>query len=398
MSRAGRSDGRALRCLRRGCRCADGCSSVWGAAIDSTQQQQERQRQQESKARRTGGSVWERTTAAARQIRARGWYYQVWAEAVVKLGEALAGPEGGRKCGAVERCVWRIWTQETHSPVHADQDVRGEAPSPSTGEQQPWKVTLGARMQRCKDATQPIAAMQAGCAGPTFAHLAGQRVCGRALADRYRRGTSAAYRGYRWIKPHLQPARELCICMLRPLVHVCSHRLPAAHLSLSLLLPIAALCPHRTLYLACLPACLPAAVFSETLAAFRHSLAMTSASSPPAGHYGIEPPLVSSARSRLALWCSTRQPHSAWQAPVPWAANRPARATRNTSQSVRLRPRLSTRLTLLDSSAACFTQGPVEPVSGHIWFGRPSPHPWGGRSLLWALHGPQAKQTATLTP
>jgi len=64
------------------------------------------------------------------------------------------------------------------------------------------------------------------------------------------------------------------------------------------------------------------AVFSETLAAFRHSLAMTSPPIPPVGHYAIEPLLVSSARSRYAHWRSSRQPQSAWQAPVPWAANR----------------------------------------------------------------------------
>src|SRR4051812_10079801 len=46
------------------------------------------------------------------------------------------------------------------------------------------------------------------------------------------------------------------------------------------------------------PSSLVELIFSETLAAFRHSLAMTSSPVPPQAHYhAIEPPLVSSARS-----------------------------------------------------------------------------------------------------
>jgi hypothetical protein len=153
---------------------------VWGAAIDSTQQQQEQAAATTGK--QTADSVWEKATTAARRPRARGWYYQVrQAEAhskYSKLGEALAGPEGWRKCSAVERCVWRIWTQETHPPVHADadQDVRGEAPKDHLHRRAAaLEGYVGGTNAAVQDATPPIAAMQAGAPGPTFTHLARQR-------------------------------------------------------------------------------------------------------------------------------------------------------------------------------------------------------------------------------
>lgn len=119
-----------------------------------------------------------------------------------------------------------------------------------------------------------------------------------------------------------EPSHRRVVHMLLLSCWVCCR--PCLLLSLSLSLyhnsSLFCLCwPPRffTLIVSRLPA-----VFSETLAAFRHSLAMTSSPIPPAGHYPIEPLLVSSARSRYAHWRQSRQPQSAWQAPVPWAANR----------------------------------------------------------------------------
>lgn len=116
-----------------------------------------------------------------------------------------------------------------------------------------------------------------------------------------------------------QATEELCICCLVGCVavHVCCYLYLSVYHYSSL---FCLCCPSITSHLFTLSR-LPAA-FSETLAAFRHSLAMTSSPIPPAGHYPIEPLLVSSARSRYAHWRQSRQPQSAWQAPVPWAANR----------------------------------------------------------------------------
>ena len=172
-----------------------------------------------------------------------------------------------------------------------------------------------------RDATPPIQAMQAGPPGPTFAgHRAkSERAC-RSIPARNLFCVPGV---------HLNPSHTR-------LVHMCGVRLVECCRPCLLADNHASLSVYRCPCLLCL--CFASiatlvfalsrllAVFSETLAAFRHSLAMTSPPIPPAGHYAIEPLLVSSARSRYAHWRSTRQPQSAWQAPVPWAANRrPAR-------------------------------------------------------------------------
>lgn len=165
-----------------------------------------------------------------------------------------------------------------------------------------------------RDATPPIQAMQAGPPGPTFAgHRAkSERAC-RSIPARNLFCVPGV---------HLNPSHTRVVhmcwcasccrpCLLGSWQYLSAYRCPSLR---CLYFPsIAALVFTLSRLLA---------VFSETLAAFRHSLAMTSPPIPPAGHYAIEPLLVSSARSRYAHWRSTRQPQSAWQAPVPWAANR----------------------------------------------------------------------------
>ena len=140
------------------------------------------------------------------------------------------------------------------------------------------------------------------------------------------------------------------------------------------------------------------AVFSETLAAFRHSLAMTSPPIPPAGHYAIEPLLVSSARSRYAHWRQSRQPQSAWQAPVPWAANRlrtrdsrVATPQRLCAQAAPQHASNSARLLL----SRMLDRGPVSACL--YLLARLHSRPW-GMSLLLPLHGTGLKQTALPIP
>jgi hypothetical protein len=141
-----------------------GWRTVWGAAIDSTQQQQQ-QRQQQQKARRGGGGGERQQATAARSTRGAGVLLSSMGER-----EALAGPEGWRKCVLLRGACGGL-DQETHSPVHTARDVREQRQlidlhtartastaasthiharrATATGEQQqPWKVTLGARMQR----------------------------------------------------------------------------------------------------------------------------------------------------------------------------------------------------------------------------------------------------------
>jgi hypothetical protein len=100
-----------------------------------------------------------------------------------------------------------LHTSSTH--IHARRAT-------ATGEQQqPWKVTLGDECSGA-DATHQHSALATRSTRPNFRTLAGQTArayfCEWELADRYRRATFCTYRGYIWIKPHLQPARELCIC------------------------------------------------------------------------------------------------------------------------------------------------------------------------------------------
>jgi hypothetical protein len=262
-----------------------GWRTVWGAAIDSTQQQQQQRQHRKQIVTLVVVVVRDSKQQQRGSTGARGCYYQVWAR------EALAGPEGWRKCGAVERCVWRVGPRDALAraccPGYASSS---SANSPSTP--RPHTSMRGARRLQASSSSlgrlrwgtnaaaqtrhTSIAPLQPAAPGPTFAPLAGQTArayfCQCQLADRYRRGTFCTYRGYIWIKPHLQPARELCICT--PSISV--RGLPAAststHLLLSLL-SIAALRPRRALCPSISP---PNRIFFETLAAFRHTLTMTS--------------------------------------------------------------------------------------------------------------------------
>lgn len=101
-------------------------------------------------------------------------------------------------------------------------------------------------------------------------------------------------------------------------------------------------------------------------------------------------PLASSTRSRSVLWRSTRQPQSAWQAPVPWAANRLTRATSNASPSVRPQ-RASNSAQLLSRIRASHIDMRIA-ISA-----RPAPHPgdvashlslspWSGQSQRCVSH------------
>ena len=244
-----------------------------------------------------------------------------------------------------------------------------------------------------RDATPPlIQAMQAGPPGPTFAgHRAkSERAC-RSIPARNLFCVPGV---------HLNPShtRLVHMCGVR-LVECCRPCLLADNASLSVYRCPCLLClcfaSIATLVFA-LSRLL--AVFSETLAAFRHSLAMTSPPIPPAGHYAIEPLLVSSARSRYAHWRSTRQPQSAWQAPVPWAANRlRARDSRvATPQRLCGAGRLSTRL----NSARLLLSRMLDrgPVSACLYLlARLHSRQW-GMSLLLPLHGPGLRQTALPIP
>jgi hypothetical protein len=225
MSRAGRSDGRTRvsgRCLRCACRCADG-------GLSGEQQLTRPNNSSNGNNRKQSVALVVVVRDSKQQQRgalgARGCYYQVWAR------EALAGPEGWRKCGAVERCVWRVGPRDALAraccPGYASSS---SANSPSTP--RPHTSMRGARRLQASSSSlgrlrwgtnaaaqtrhTSIAPLQPAAPGPTFAPLAGQTArayfCQCQLADRYRRGTFCTYRGYIWIKPHLQPARELCIC------------------------------------------------------------------------------------------------------------------------------------------------------------------------------------------
>jgi hypothetical protein len=152
-------------------------------------------------------------------------------------------------------------------------------------------------------------------------------------------------------------------------------------------------CPSRPAALIALslePLSRLSAVFSETSAALCHSLAMTSTPIAPAGHYGIEPPLVSSARSRLAHWRSTRQPQSAWQSSSAMGSQRDSQhlrvcassaAPQHASNSARLLSRM------LHTGTCIWLYQAWSAFSTSV-----------GESLLWPRHGPRVKQTAKLIP
>lgn len=207
--------------------------------------------------------------------------------------------------------------------VHTTNPLHSHPCTPGTGEQQQslgraYKVTLGgtnARVQRCQTRHHPIAAMQAGPPGPTFA---GQTRTSSNRVERLPIDTGKepfARTGGTSEPSHRKSCAYAAFSSVA--VHVCCYLCLPAFVHLLCLC-----CPSRLFIPIELAISRLQAVFSETLAAFRHSLAMTSSPIPPAGHYPIEPLLASSARSRYAHWRSSRQPQSAWQAPVPWAANR----------------------------------------------------------------------------
>lgn len=134
----------------------------------------------------------------------------------------LAGPEGWRRCGAVERCVWRrmdprdatrpcmqtrkmrdlhnnhplcllSYTSRAHPCTH----LRAQASSSRALEA--YKVTLGARMHECSAArrdtshpSHPLPALPAQLEQASPANTPRNSE----PADRYRQGTFSAYRGY----------------------------------------------------------------------------------------------------------------------------------------------------------------------------------------------------------
>lgn len=215
-------------------------------------------------------------------------------------------------CGGGCTCRWTQETQLANSPVHADRqagretmlDWTASTSMHGTGEQQQQqklgrgdKVTLGARMQRCKTRhTHP------GPPGPTFAGRAGlldlslppDSLLLAVYSERLpidtgkepfaRTGGTTGSSHMRVVHMHLVECCRPCLLLL-----ISYYRcLP----------PFSARCLCSPSPSFALIAC--QSIFSETLAAFRHSLAMTSSPIPPQAHYyGIEPPLVSSARSRL---------------------------------------------------------------------------------------------------
>jgi hypothetical protein len=157
-----------------------GWRTVWGAAIDSTQQQQQ-QRQHRKQIVTLVVVVRDSKQQQRGSTGARGCYYQVWAR------EALAGPEGWRKCGAVERCVWRVGPRDALAraccPGYASSS---SANSPSTP--RPHTSMRGARRLQASSsslgrlrwgtnaaAQTSIAPLQPAAPGPTFALWQGRR-------------------------------------------------------------------------------------------------------------------------------------------------------------------------------------------------------------------------------